>query len=165
MVECMVALPPQLFSNTQIPACLWFLAASKRAGVGGKVDRRKQVLFIDARRSVSGRISRTQVEFTDDDLRMLALAYHRWRGSEFSDGEDYQDVPGFSKSASLEEIRTHAHVLTPGRYVGAQSEEDDDEAFAEKMDRLTAQLSEQMARGAALDASIRARLGAFGYAV
>ena len=165
MVECMVALPPQLFSNTQIPACLWFLAATKRAGSGGAIDRRKQVLLIDARKSVSGRISRTQVEFTDEDLRRIALTYHRWRGSDFSDGQDYQDVPGFSKSASLEEVRSHAHVLTPSRYVGAQSGEDDDDSFTEKMERLTAQLSELMAKDSALDASIRARLGAFGYAV
>ncbi len=165
MVECMVALPPQLFSNTQIPACLWFLAATKRAGVGGKIDRRKQVLLIDARKSVSGRISRTQVEFTDEDLKRISLTYHRWRGSDFSDGEDYEDVPGLCKSASLEEVRSHAHVLTPGRYVGAQSGENDDEAFTEKMERLTAQLSEQLAKDAALDIAIRARLGAFGYAV
>ena len=165
MVECMVALPPQLFSNTQIPACLWFLAATKRAGVGGEIDRRKQVLLIDARKSVSGRISRTQVEFTDEDLKRISLTYHRWRGSDFSDGEDYDDVPGFCKSASLEEVRSHAHVLTPGRYVGAQSGEDDDEAFTEKMERLTAQLSEQLAKDVALDIAIRARLGAFGYAV
>jgi type I restriction enzyme M protein len=165
VVECMVALPPQLFSNTQIPACLWFLAATKRASVGGSIDRRKQVLFIDARKSFSGRISRTQVEFTDEDLQDIALTYHRWRGSDFSDGGTYEDAPGFCKSVTLAEIREHAHVLTPGRYVGAEAADGDDEAFSEKMERLTVQLSELLAKGAELDAMIREKLGAMGYAL
>lgn len=165
VVECMVALPPQLFSNTQIPACLWFLAANKRAGASGSVDRRNQMLFIDARKTVSGRISRTQVEFTDEDLQSIALTYHRWRGSEFSDGNAYEDVPGFCRSVTLDEVGQHAHVLTPGRYVGAETVDDDDTAFGEKMDRLTALLSEQMAKGAELDVLIREKLGALGYAV
>ncbi len=165
VVECMVALPPQLFSNTQIPACLWFLAANKRAGAGGSVDRRKQMLFIDARKAVSGRISRTQVEFTDEDLQYVALSYHRWRGSDFSDGSAYEDVPGFCKSVTLGEVRQHAYVLMPGRYVGAEAADDNDEVFGEKMDRLTALLSEQMAKEAELDLLIRESLGALGYAV
>lgn len=165
VVECMVALPAQLFSNTQIPACLWFLAATKRAGSGGSVDRRKQMLFIDARKAISGRISRTQVEFTDEDLQRIALTYHRWRGTEFSDGNAYGDTPGFCNSVTLDEVRQHAHVLTPGRYVGAEAVVDDDEAFSEKMDRLTALLSEQMAKGAELDVLIREKLGALGYAI
>lgn len=165
VVECMVALPPQLFSNTQIPACLWFLAATKRAGTGGSVDRRKQFLFIDARKAVSGRISRTQVEFNEGDLRQIALAYHRWRGTDFSDGVQYQDVPGFCKSAPLDEVRHHAHVLTPGRFVGAESADDSDETFGEGMERVTAMLAEQIGIGADLDAVIRDKLGAMGYAV
>lgn len=165
VVECMVALPPQLFSNTQIPACLWFLAATKRAGVGGSIDRRKQVLFVDARKAVSGRISRTQVEFTHADLHKIALTYHRWRGSDFSDDGTYTDEAGFCKSVRLEEIRQHAHVMTPGRYVGAQIADDDEEVFAEKMDRLTAVLAEQLAKGNELDAKIREKLGVLGYAI
>lgn len=165
VVECMVALPPQLFSNTQIPACLWFLASAKRAGVGGSIDRRKQILFVDARKTVSGRISRTQVEFTEGDLQRIALTYHRWRGTEFSDGVAYADTLGFTKSAALDEVRRHAYVLTPGRYVGAEEAEDDEEVFAERMERLTAQLAEQIAMGSALDVQIREKLGALGYAI
>jgi type I restriction enzyme M protein len=163
VVECMVALPGQLFSNTQIPACLWFLAANKGAGVNGSVDRRGEVLFIDARKAASGRISRTQIEFTDEDLNRIAATYHRWRGTDFSDEMIYEDVPGFCRSVDLAEIVEHGHVLTPGRYVGAEDIEDGDEAFAEKMQRLTKQLGEQMANGAKLDALIRTKLGGLGY--
>jgi type I restriction enzyme M protein len=165
VVECMVAMPGQLFSNTQIPACLWFLSKDKHTGGNGRIDRRGQILFIDARKAASGRISRTQVEFTDDDLQRIAQAYHRWRGTDFSDGTDYANEPGFCHSASREEVEKHGFVLTPGRYVGAVAEDDDDEAFADKMDRLLAQLAEQMAKGAGLDAVIREKLGALGYGV
>lgn len=165
VVECMVALPGQLFSNTQIPACLWFLSRDKGAGQSGSVDRKGQILFIDARKAASGRISRTQIEFTDDDLQRIAQAYHRWRGTDFSDGEEYADEPGFCFSASLEDVEKHGFVLTPGRYVGAVAEEDDDEVFNEKMERLTAQLAGQMAKGAELDGVIRQKLGALGYGI
>jgi type I restriction enzyme M protein len=165
VVECMVALPGQLFSNTQIPACLWFLSRDKATGDNGRIDRRGQILFIDARKAASGRISRTQIEFTEGDMQRIAQAYHCWRGTDFSNGEEYADEPGFCFSASLEEVEKHGFVLTPGRYVGAQVEEDDDEAFNEKMERLTAQLAEQMEHGAALDAAIREKLAALGYEV
>jgi type I restriction enzyme M protein len=165
VVECMVSLPGQLFSNTQIPACLWFLSKDKGAGVNGEVDRRGQILFIDARKAATGRISRTQIEFTDEDLQRIAQAYHRWRGSDFSDGGEYADEPGFCYSAPLAEVEKHGFVLTPGRYVGAQVEGDDDEAFNDKMERLTAQLAKQMAKGAKLDTVIREKLGALGYGV
>jgi type I restriction enzyme M protein len=165
VVECMVALPRQLFSNTTIPACLWFLSASKRSGNGSKADRRSQVLFIDATKSASGRVSRMQVEFADEDLRRIAMSYHRWKRSDFSDGAEYQDVPGFSKSASLDEIRRHGHVLTPGLYVGTSAATDDSEAFDECMDRFTALLAEQMAKGKDLDDAIRSKLGGLGYAI
>jgi len=161
----MVAMPGQLFSNTQIPACLWFLSKDKKQGGNGRIDRSGQILFIDARKAASGRISRTQVEFTDDDLQRIAQTYHRWRDTDFSDGADYADEPGFCHSSSLQEVEKHGFVLTPGRYVGAVAEDDDDEAFAEKMERLTAQLDEQMAKGAELDAVIREKLGAMGYGV
>ncbi len=165
VVECMVALPGQLFSNTQIPACLWFLSKDKGAGGNGKIDRRRQILFIDARKAANGRISRTQIEFTEEDLERVAQTYHRWRGSDFSDGGECADVLGFCYSASLADVEKHGFVLTPGRYVGAQAEEDGDEAFNEKMERLTAQLAEQMAQGAELDAVIREKLGTLGYVV
>lgn len=165
VVECMVALPGQLFSNTQIPVCLWFLSRNKAAGENGRVDRRRQVLFIDARKAATGRVSRTQIEFTADDLMRLGQSYHRWRGTEFGDGEAYADEPGFCYSASLEDVEKHGFVLTPGLYVGAVVDDEDGEAFAAKMERLTSQLAEQMAAGAELDAVIREKLGALGYGV
>lgn len=165
VVECMVALPGQLFSNTQIPVCLWFLSRNKAAGENGSVDRRKQILFIDARKAASGRISKTQIEFTDDNLQRLSQTYHRWRGTEFGRAGDYADEPGFCRSASLEDVEKHGFVLTPGRYVGSIAEDDDDEVFADKMERLTSQLAEQMAKGASLDRAIREKLGALGYGV
>jgi type I restriction enzyme M protein len=165
VVECMVSLPGQLFSNTQIPVCLWFLSRDKAPGVNGGTDRRKQILFIDARKAVSARVSRTQIELTDDDLQRLGQTYHRWRGTEFGDGGAHADEPGFCYSASLEDVEKHGFVLTPGRYVGAVVEDGDDEAFNDKMERLTSQLAEQMAKGAELDAVIREKLGALGYGV
>jgi len=103
VVECMVAMPGQLFSNTQIPACIWYLSKDKRAGTNGSVDRSGQVLFLDLRKLASGRISRTLVEFTNDDLQRIASTYHRWRGTAFSDGEPYVDVAGFCRSVPLSE--------------------------------------------------------------
>ena len=158
VVEVMVALPGQLFFNTQIPACLWFLAKSKPAA------RKGQVLFIDARK-LGRMISRVQRELADEDIARIAATVAAWRG-EAATGEaprEYSDVPGFCRSVELSEVAQHGHVLTPGRYVGAEEVEDDDEAFAEKMTRLTEQLAEQMAKGAELDAVIRAKLGGLGY--
>lgn len=162
VVEVMVALPPQLFFNTQIPACLWFLAKDK--GQGGR-DRRGEVLFIDARKL--GRMdTRVLRVFDDADVARIAQTVHRWR----QDGEDgadepHSDVPGFCRAVKLAEIAEHGFVLTPGRYVGAEAADEDEEAFGEKMERLTAQLAEQMAKGAELDMVIREKLGALGYAV
>jgi type I restriction enzyme M protein len=158
VVEVMIALPGQLFFNTQIPACLWFLAKHKRP------ERKGQVLFIDARK-LGRMISRVQCEFSDEEIERIAATVAAWRG-EAPAGEpvgEYADVPGFCRSVPLSEIAQHGHVLTPGRYVGAEAVEDDDEAFAEKMTRLTEQLGEQMAKGAELDALIRAKLGGLGY--
>ncbi|MCE4553894.1 type I restriction-modification system subunit M [Roseateles cellulosilyticus] len=158
VVEVMVALPGQLFFNTQIPACLWFLAKRKPAA------RKGQVLFIDARK-LGRMISRVQRELGDEDIARIAATVAAWRG-EAAAGEalgEYADVPGFCRSVPLAEIAQHGHVLTPGRYVGAEEVEDDDEAFADKMTRLTEQLGEQMAKGAELDALIRAKLGGLGY--
>ncbi|NOT58413.1 MAG: SAM-dependent DNA methyltransferase [Deltaproteobacteria bacterium] len=180
MVDCMVALPGQLFYSTQIPACLWFLARGKRSlpspargrGAGGEGrDRRGHVLFIDARKL--GRMAdRTHRELTDEDIARIASTYHAWRGSSLTsspskgeerDGGEYADVPGFCKSAPLEEVRKHGHVLTPGRYVGAEAVEDDGEPFEEKMQRLTATLREQQAEATKLDAAIATNLKELGY--
>jgi type I restriction enzyme M protein len=159
-VEVMVALPPQLFFNTQIPACLWFLAKDKTRN--GR-NRKGEFLFIDARKL--GRMeSRVLRVFDDEAIQKIAEAVHSWR----QDGETkepYADVPGFCHAVKLAEIAEHGYVLTPGRYVGAEEVEDDDEAFAEKMDRLTTLLAEQMEKGQELDAVIRERLGRLGYAV
>ena len=159
VVDCMVALPAQLFYSTQIPACLWFLARNKNPGKGLR-DRRGQVLFIDARQ-MGVLVDRTRRELTDEEIQKIADTYHAWRG-EPGAGE-YQDVPGFCKSATLEEIRKHGFVLTPGRYVGAAEQEDDGEPFEEKMARLAAQWREQRAEAARLDAAIEANLKELGY--
>jgi type I restriction enzyme M protein len=161
----MVALPGQLFYSTQIPACLWFLARDKSNGKRGSAllrDRRGEVLFIDARK-FGVMVDRTRRELTDADVQKIADTYHAWRGEKVAG--DYADVPGFCRSVKLAEIAKHGHVLTPGRYVGAEAVEDDDEAFADKMESLTAKLGEQMAKGAELDAVIREKLGAFGYEI
>jgi type I restriction enzyme M protein len=153
-VEVMIALPGQLFFNTQIPACLWFLVKEKRV-------RKGEVLFIDARK-LGSMISRVQCEFTDDIIEQIANTVAAWRG-ESTSGEDYADVAGYCRSVTLAEIAEHGHVLTPGRYVGAEAVEDDDEAFADKMQKLTETLGEQMAKGAELDQLIRSKLGGLGY--
>ncbi|NPV82705.1 MAG: SAM-dependent DNA methyltransferase [Candidatus Aminicenantes bacterium] len=159
LVDCMVALPGQLFYSTQIPACLWFLARDKKNGRFR--DRRGQVLFIDARK-MGRMVDRTHRELTEDDIAKIAGTYHAWRGDKGAD-KKYEDIPGFCKSATLEEIRKHGYVLTPGRYVGAEKKEDDGEPFAEKMQRLVAQLREQQAEAAKLDAAIAANLKNLGF--
>jgi len=160
VVECMIALPPQLFFNTQIPACLWFLTRDKTAH--GR-NRKGEFLFVDARKL--GRLeNRVHRIFDEDDIERIASAVHRWR----QDGEfegTHEDVLGFCCSVKLDKIQEHGYVLTPGRYVGAEDVEDDDEVFAEKMERLTAQLAEQVVRGAELDNVIRQKLGELGYGV
>jgi type I restriction enzyme M protein len=158
LVDCMVAMPGQLFYSTQIPACLWFLARDRKNGKFR--DRRGQVLFIDARKM--GRMAdRTHKELTDGDIARVVATYHAWRGEQGS-GE-YADIAGFCKSAPLEEVRKHGYVLTPGRHVGAEAVEDDGEPFEEKMQRLTATLREQQAEAAKLDAAIAASLKELGY--
>ena len=128
LVDCMVAMPGQLFYSTQIPACLWFLSRDRKDG--RYRDRQGETLFIDARK-MGSMTDRTHRELTGDDIARIAGAFHAWRGEDGA-GE-YTDVPGFCKSASLEEVRKHGHVLTPGRYVGAAPQEDDGEPFEEKM--------------------------------
>ena len=153
VVEVMVALPGQLFFNTQIPACLWFL-------VKQKTHRQGEVLFIDARK-VATMISRVQSELTDEVIERIASVVAAWRGE--TDAGEYQDVAGFCRSVKLAEIAEHGHVLTPGRYVGAEEVEDNDDDFATKMQQLTEKLGEQMAKGAELDQLIRRKLGGLGY--
>ena len=157
-VDCMVALPGQLFYSTQIPACLWFLARTKNPGKGLR-DRRGHLLFIDARK-LGVLVDRTRRELTDEEIQKIANTYHAWRGEQKA-GE-YADVAGFCKSASMEEIRKHGHVLTPGRYVGAAEQEDDGEPFEEKMLRLSALWREQRAAAAKLDEAIEANLKELG---
>ncbi len=157
-VDCMVALPGQLFYSTQIPACLWFLARDRR---NGKLrDRRGEVLFIDTRK-LGRMVDRTHRELTNEDIARITDTYHAWRGEKGAC--EYADVPGFCKSATLEEVRKHGHVLTPGRYVGAEAQEDDGEPFADKMKRLVAELRQQQTEAGKLDAAIKANLKSLGF--
>jgi type I restriction enzyme M protein len=157
LVDCMVALPGQLFYSTQIPVCLWFLTRNKNDGK--KRDRRGQTLFIDARK-MGTLIDRVHRELTDADLEKIVSTYHSWRG----EGGTYEDVAGFCKSATTAEIAAHGHVLTPGRYVGAEEIEDDGEPFEEKMPRLVAELDAQFTESARLEQTIKANLKGLGYA-
>ena len=158
LVDCMVALPGQLFYSTQIPVCLWFLARNRTDGKFR--DRHGKILFIDARK-LGRMVDRTHREFTDEDIARIADTYHAWRGEE--DAGEYADVPGFCKSASLDEIYKHDHVLTPGRYVGAEPLADDGEPFEDKMKWLVAELQAQQAEGARLDIVIAKNLKALGF--
>ena len=154
-MDCIVALPGQLFRSTQIPACLWFL----RRGRDGR-ERSGETLFIDAR-NMGHMVDRTRRDLSAEDISRVADTYHAWQGR---DGHDeYADEPGFCKSASLDEIRKHGHVLTPGRYVGAPPQEDDGEPFEEKMARLSKQWREQQAEARRLDAAIEANLARLGF--
>ncbi len=205
LVDCMVALPGQLFYSTQIPVCLWFPAKNKsgssptpssakagsapspaKAGEGwgggssNLRDRRKQVLFIDARK-MGTLIDRVHRELTDTDIQKIAGTYHAWRGDPISpsissvpssatagEGQGgglsaYADIPGFCKSATLEEIASHGYVVTPGRYVGAEEREEDAEPFEEKMKRLVGTLRKQQSESVDLDSKIAANLRVLGY--
>lgn len=161
MVDCIIALPGQLFYTTPIPACLWFLTRNKGADKEhGFRTRHGETLFIDARKlgELTDRVHR---ELTDDEVVDIARTYHAWRGEQ--NAGKYEDKAGYSKSATLKEIEAHGYVLTPGRYVGAEEIEDDGVQFEEKMAELSGELYEQMAEGVALDAAIRKNLEALGY--
>ena len=205
LVDCMVALPGQLFYSTQIPVCLWFLTKNKNDGK--RRDRRKQTLFIDARK-LGTLVDRVHRELTDEDINKISSTYHAWRsnppqspfakggGAEISHFESgvagmgslppnsqkgggaevppfekgglggiYQDIPGFCKSADLDLIKQHGHVLTPGRYVGAEEIEDDGEPFEEKMTRLVAELNGQFTESAKLEKQIKQNLASLGHAL
>lgn len=162
-VECMVALPGQLFTNTQIPACIWLLTRNKKvrpASLNSSqmlTNRQQRFLFIDARQLgyMKDRVLR---DFTLSDIQKVADTFHVWQ-----QGEGYADVAGFCYSASIEDIRKHEHVLTPGRYVGSEAQEEDGEAFADKMKRLTTQLQSQFAESARLEIEIRKNMAGLGY--
>lgn len=160
LVECMVALPGQLFTNTQIPACIWFLTKDKANGLmldKKKADRRGKTLFIDAR-NLGFMKDRVLRDFTDQDIAQIADTFHAWQQN-----VGYDDMKGFCYSASLEDIKKHDYVLTPGRYVGAADQEEDSEPFTEKMIRLTSQLKEQFAESDRLEAEIKKNLAGLGY--
>lgn len=155
VVDCMVALPGQLFYSTQIPVCLWFLARNKSNGIARKAslrDRRDEILFIDARK-LGYMVDRTRKELSEADIARIGQTYHAWRG----EGENgvYQDVPGFCKAASLKEIKAHNYVLTPGRYVGAADVEADDAPFIERFTTLQTRLEAQFEISERLTAIIR----------
>ena len=186
LVDCMIALPGQLFYGTQIPACLWFIARDKSGtptkghehpstsgrGAGGEGhfrDRQGETLFIDARQ-MGSMVDRTHRELTDDDIAKIAGTYHAWRGLAQAERSgdvpvpalEYEDISGYSKDATLDDIRKHGHVLTPGRYVGAPEPEEDSELFEEKMARLTSELSQQFAESKRLEDEIRKNLKGLG---
>jgi len=157
VMDCMIALPGQLFYSTQIPACLWFLARNKDNH--GFRDRRGEVLFIDARK-LGHLVDRTRREFSDDDIARIAGTYHAWRGEK--EAGEYEDVPGFCKAATLEEVKGHGYVLTPGRYVGAEAAEDDDTPFEERFVALKEKLEGQFVEAERLAATIREKLAEVG---
>ncbi|MBK1791355.1 type I restriction-modification system subunit M [Persicirhabdus sediminis] len=183
LVDCMIALPGQLFYTTQIPVCLWFLTKNKKADSERDYRNREgETLFIDARK-IGSMISRTQKELSVEDIAQIAETYHSWRASTCANDElsmmsdelktqhselsthhsTYEDVPGYCKSATLEHIRLHDYVLTPGRYVGAAALEDDGIPFETKMKDLSATLFSQMKEATALDQTIRQNLKSLGY--
>ena len=184
LVDCMVAMPGQLFYSTQIPVCLWFLTKNKLpspaggrgdGGEGARRDRRKQTLFIDARK-LGTLIDRVHRELTDADIAKITSTYHAWRGDSVTpsprlrgesggEGLRYADIPGFCKSADLDLIKQHGHVLTPGRYVGAEEVKNDGEPFEEKMSRLVAELNGQFVESAKLEQAIRQNLKGLGHAL
>jgi type I restriction enzyme M protein len=158
LVDCMVSMPGQLFYSTQIPVCIWFLTRNKNDGK--RRDRRKETLFIDARK-MGTMVDRVHRELTENDLQLISSTYHSWRGEKGS--KTYIDIAGFCKSANTAEIASHKFALTPGRYVGAQEVEDDLESFEEKMPRLVAELTSQFAESNKLEKAIKLNLEGLNY--
>jgi type I restriction enzyme M protein len=150
LVDCIISMPPNLFYNVTIPVCLWFISKNKE-------NRKDKILFIDARK-IGTMVTRKHRELSDEEIKQIYDSYHSWR-----DGKDYEDIQGFCKSASIEEVRGHEYILTPGRYVGIEEAEDDGEPFDEKMTRLTAEIAEMFVKSHKLEDEIRERLGAIGY--
>ncbi len=168
LVDCMIALPGQLFYTTQIPVCLWFISRDKQATSAhsqqrGLRNRTGETLFIDAR-NIGSMISRTHKELSGDDIAAIAKTYHAWRGEAEAGGyEAYTDEAGYCKSATLADIKANDYVLTPGRYVGAAAIEDDGIPFETKMSELSQTLYSQMQASEQLDAVIRKNLEVLGY--
>jgi len=160
LVDCMIALPGQLFYGAMIPACLWFVTRNKKNGKFR--DRSGNILFIDARK-MSHLIDRTHRDLTDEEIQKIASTYHAWRGEK--DAGKYEDVAGFCRSVSIKEIESHGFVLTPGRYVGTEDIEEDDEAFEEKMKYLTNQLTAQFTESKKLEDAIKKNLKGLGYEI
>jgi type I restriction enzyme M protein len=154
VVDCMIALPGQLFYSTQIPVCLWFLARNKNPG-GGWRDRRGEVLFIDARK-MGVMVDRVRRELIDSDIATIAATYHAWRGEVGAPG--YADVPGLCKATTLDEVRDSGYVLTPGRYVGSVAADSDGATFAHRLAALTSTLEAQFDHAGTLTAAIRSKL-------
>lgn len=159
LVDCIVACPGQLFYTTQIPVCLWFLDRNKQSS--GERDRRGEVLFIDARQ-MGQKISRTQIEFSDEEIARIADTYHAWRGTT---GEKYEDEKGFCAAVTLDEIERQDFALTPGRYVGAPESEEDEIEFEEKMAVLVDRLADELAESERLTEEVKKALEAVGYEV
>jgi type I restriction enzyme M protein len=165
LVDCMIALPGQLFYTTQIPVCLWFISKNKKAvdaseDFAKRRDRQGETLFIDAR-ELGSMVSRTNKELTVEDIAHIAQTYHAWRGED-KDGA-YEDIAGYCKSATLDDIKANDYALTPGRYVGAADIADDGIAFETKMIELSQTLYRQMAEGEELDKAILQNLEVLGY--
>ncbi len=160
LVDCMVSLPTQLFYNTQIPACLWFLVRDKANGRFR--NRAGYILFIDAR-NIGSMISRRQKELSDEDISSIGEIYHSWRSKDW--GQNYQDVPGLCKSIPIEEVRKNNYVLTPGRYIDVREEEDDGVVFGDKMTKLISELKEQMALSKTIDKQLSDSLLLTGYKI
>jgi type I restriction enzyme M protein len=158
LVDCIVALPPQLFFTTGIPVCLWFIDRNKTSA--GERERRGESLFIDARQ-MGRKISRTQIELGSDEIERITASYHAWRGE--ADAGLYADEPGFCKAATLDEIRGAGFALTPGRYVGAAAVEEEEGAFEDRVTELVTQLREDFVESDRLTAEVKRALGALGH--
>jgi len=157
IVDCMVALPSQLFYNTPISACLWFVSRDKK---NQKIrNRSRETLFIDARK-LGVMIDRRHRKLTYDDIKRITDIYHSWKGK---GKEEYKDIAGFCKSVTVEDIRKHNYILTPGRYVGVEEEEEDGEPFDEKMKSLLSELTNQFKKSNELQKEIEVHLGEIGY--
>jgi len=156
LVDCMISLPPQLFYNTSIPVCLWFLTRNKKNGKFK--DRTGKTLFIDAR-NMGEMIDRRHRVLTDKEINKIASTYHAYRG----ENGEYKDIPGFSKEATTEDIKENDYILTPGRYVGFEEVEEDFEVFEEKMKKLTKELSESFEESKKLEKEVRKNLKSIGF--
>ncbi|HEU5112915.1 MAG TPA: N-6 DNA methylase, partial [Acidimicrobiia bacterium] len=159
LVDCIVACPGQLFYTTQIPVCLWFLDRNKKSG--GERDRGGETLFIDARQ-MGQKISRTQIEFSEEEIARIADTYHAWRGTT---SDTYEDEKGFCAAVTLDEIEKHGFALTPGRFVGAPESEEDEIEFEEKMAGLVDRLADELAESERLTGEVKKALGSVGYDV